>query len=99
MFGVHWMHYFTGCHPIEISSADRLSIAWHLDVDSRRAGPPNDNGICTWQIHSHTDSALAQNVCGRFIPRDQFRLLIGFIVKEQSEKENLIIGAWLRYAN
>jgi hypothetical protein len=38
-------------------------------------------------------------VCARFIPRDQFRLLIGFIVKEQAEKENLIIGTWLRYAN
>jgi len=38
-------------------------------------------------------------VCARFIPCDQFRLLVWFIVEEQTEKENLVIRPWLRNAN
>src|SRR5437763_16426512 len=99
MFRIHRMHYLTACHPIEVRTTDCLSIAGNLDINGRSAGHWNDDGIRTGQIHADTKSARAQNVRARFVPRDQFRLLIRFIVEEQSKKKNLIFRTGLRHAN
>jgi hypothetical protein len=38
-------------------------------------------------------------VAAGFVPGDQFRLLIRFVIEEQSEEKDLIIGAGLRHPN